>query len=65
MPAKWTMDARRPGRERRRHPTDLLKPSTSVIGTGDTIRLPVDSSRVDHEAELAVVIGARPRRCGR
>ena len=38
-------------------PVVFLKPSTSVIGPGDTIRLPRDSTRVDHEAELAVVIG--------
>lgn len=41
-------------------PVIFLKPSTSVIGTGDTIRLPV-SARVDHEAELAVVIGVPAR----
>jgi 2-keto-4-pentenoate hydratase/2-oxohepta-3-ene-1,7-dioic acid hydratase in catechol pathway len=41
-------------------PVIFLKPSTSVIGTGDVIRLP-KSDRVDHEAELAVVIG-RPAR---
>jgi len=35
----------------------VLKPSTSVIGTGDVIRLPADSQQVDAEAELAVVIG--------
>jgi 2-keto-4-pentenoate hydratase/2-oxohepta-3-ene-1,7-dioic acid hydratase in catechol pathway len=38
-------------------PMIFLKPSTSVIGTGDTIRLPADSQQVEHEAELAVVIG--------
>jgi 2-keto-4-pentenoate hydratase/2-oxohepta-3-ene-1,7-dioic acid hydratase in catechol pathway len=38
-------------------PLIFLKPSTSVIGTGDLIRLPVDSQRVEHEAELALVIG--------
>jgi 2-keto-4-pentenoate hydratase/2-oxohepta-3-ene-1,7-dioic acid hydratase in catechol pathway len=38
-------------------PLIFLKPSTSVIGTSDVIRLPVDSNRVDHEAELAVIIG--------
>ena len=43
------------------HPLIFLKPSTSVIGTGDSIRLPPDSVRVDYEAELAVVIG-RPAR---
>lgn len=39
-------------------PLLFLKPSTSVIGPLDVIRLPPQSSRVEHEAELAVVIGA-------
>jgi 2-keto-4-pentenoate hydratase/2-oxohepta-3-ene-1,7-dioic acid hydratase in catechol pathway len=40
-------------------PLLFLKPSSSVIGPGDPIRLPVDlSDEVHHEAELAVVIGA-------
>jgi 2-keto-4-pentenoate hydratase/2-oxohepta-3-ene-1,7-dioic acid hydratase in catechol pathway len=38
-------------------PLLFLKPSTSVIGPNDAIRLPPQSSRVEHEAELAVVIG--------
>jgi 2-keto-4-pentenoate hydratase/2-oxohepta-3-ene-1,7-dioic acid hydratase in catechol pathway len=38
-------------------PLIFLKPSTSVIGTHDAIRLPVDSDQVEHEAELALVIG--------
>jgi 2-keto-4-pentenoate hydratase/2-oxohepta-3-ene-1,7-dioic acid hydratase in catechol pathway len=38
-------------------PLLFLKPSTSVIGTGDVIRLPPDSAQVEHEAELAAVIG--------
>ncbi len=38
-------------------PVVFLKPSTSVIGAGEAIRLPADSSRVDYEAELAVVVG--------
>ena len=38
-------------------PVVFLKPSTSVIGPGDPIQLPRNSERVDHEAELAVVIG--------
>lgn len=42
-------------------PTVFLKPATSVIGPGDPIRLPSGVGRVDHEAELAVVIG-RPAR---
>jgi 2-keto-4-pentenoate hydratase/2-oxohepta-3-ene-1,7-dioic acid hydratase in catechol pathway len=38
-------------------PLLFLKPSTSVIGTNDVVRLPPQSSRVEYEAELAVVIG--------
>lgn len=38
-------------------PLLFLKPSTSVIGTGDAVRLPADSARVDFEGELALVIG--------
>ena len=39
-------------------PLLFLKPPTAVIGPGDAVRLPVDSSQVDYEGELAVVIGA-------
>ena len=40
-------------------PLLFLKPSSSVIGPGEPIRLPSDmSDEVHHEAELAVVIGA-------
>jgi 2-keto-4-pentenoate hydratase/2-oxohepta-3-ene-1,7-dioic acid hydratase in catechol pathway len=38
-------------------PLIFLKPSTSVIGTADVIRLPSDSTHVDHEAELAIIVG--------
>ncbi len=38
-------------------PLLFLKPSTSVVGPEDAIRLPTQSKRVEHEAELAVVIG--------
>ncbi|MGD9954536.1 MAG: fumarylacetoacetate hydrolase family protein [Candidatus Nanopelagicales bacterium] len=38
-------------------PIIFLKPSTSVIGHGEAIVLPEQSERVEHEAELAVVIG--------
>jgi 2-keto-4-pentenoate hydratase/2-oxohepta-3-ene-1,7-dioic acid hydratase in catechol pathway len=38
-------------------PLIFLKPSTAVIGTQDTIRLPADSDQVEHEAELGLVIG--------
>jgi 2-keto-4-pentenoate hydratase/2-oxohepta-3-ene-1,7-dioic acid hydratase in catechol pathway len=45
------------GNEVPEEPLIFLKPSTSVIGPGDPVPLPPQSRRVDHEAELAVVIG--------
>ncbi|MCL5428765.1 MAG: fumarylacetoacetate hydrolase family protein [Chloroflexi bacterium] len=42
-------------------PLLFLKPPSSVIGPGETILLPPQSQRVEHEAELAVVIGKRSR----
>jgi 2-keto-4-pentenoate hydratase/2-oxohepta-3-ene-1,7-dioic acid hydratase in catechol pathway len=38
-------------------PLIFLKPPTAVIGPGAPIVLPPQSSRVEHEAELGVVIG--------
>jgi 2-keto-4-pentenoate hydratase/2-oxohepta-3-ene-1,7-dioic acid hydratase in catechol pathway len=43
-------------------PLIFIKPSTSVIGPGDAIVLPAGAGRVEHEAELAVVIGRRATR---
>ena len=43
-------------------PVIFLKPSTAVIGPGDPIPYPPASTRVDHEAELAVVVGRLARR---
>lgn len=43
-------------------PLVFLKPSTSVIGAEDPIQLPAWAGRVDHEAEMAVVIGRRAAR---
>ncbi len=43
-------------------PTELLiflKPPSTVIGPGKPIRRPRDSERVDHESELAVIVGKR------
>jgi 2-keto-4-pentenoate hydratase/2-oxohepta-3-ene-1,7-dioic acid hydratase in catechol pathway len=40
-------------------PVLFLKPPSAVIGHGDKIIYPSSSSRVDYEAELAVVIGKR------
>lgn len=42
-------------------PLMFLKPSTAVIGPDAEIAIPPGAGRVDHEAELAVVIGRRAR----
>jgi 2-keto-4-pentenoate hydratase/2-oxohepta-3-ene-1,7-dioic acid hydratase in catechol pathway len=49
--------ARELGNEVPAAPMIFLKPSTSVIGPGEPIMLPWQSEQVEHEAELAVVIG--------
>jgi 2-keto-4-pentenoate hydratase/2-oxohepta-3-ene-1,7-dioic acid hydratase in catechol pathway len=46
------------GNEVPAEPLMFLKPTTSVIGPGDVVRLPPQSKQVEYEAELAVVIGA-------
>jgi 2-keto-4-pentenoate hydratase/2-oxohepta-3-ene-1,7-dioic acid hydratase in catechol pathway len=43
-------------------PLLFIKPSTAVIGAGQPIRIPPGVGRVDHEAELGVVIGRRAHR---
>jgi 2-keto-4-pentenoate hydratase/2-oxohepta-3-ene-1,7-dioic acid hydratase in catechol pathway len=40
-------------------PLLFLKPPSSVIGPGEPIRRPAWAGRVDHEAELGIVIGRR------
>jgi 2-keto-4-pentenoate hydratase/2-oxohepta-3-ene-1,7-dioic acid hydratase in catechol pathway len=45
------------GNELPKEPLVFLKPNTSVIGPGDPIQLPSQSSEVHFEGELAVVIG--------
>ena len=49
--------ARELGQEVPKEPLLFIKPSTSVIGPGDEIRLPASSQEVHHEAELAIVMG--------
>lgn len=49
--------AREMGGEAPANPVIFMKPSTAVVGPGAAIRLPADSTRVDFEGELAVVIG--------
>ncbi|HNY65630.1 MAG TPA: fumarylacetoacetate hydrolase family protein [Deltaproteobacteria bacterium] len=49
--------AREMGYELPKEPVLFMKPSTAVIGPFEEIRYPAQSSRVDYEAELAVVMG--------
>ena len=42
-------------------PLIFLKPSSSILNPGGTIMLPQQSSQVEHEGELVVVIGKRGR----
>jgi len=47
------LKARRPTGE----PASFMKPCSSIIGSGETIRLPKQSSEVTGEAEIGVIIG--------
>ena len=38
-------------------PLMFIKPSTAMVGPGEPIAIPADVGRVDHEAELGLVIG--------
>jgi 2-keto-4-pentenoate hydratase/2-oxohepta-3-ene-1,7-dioic acid hydratase in catechol pathway len=40
-------------------PILFLKPPSSLVGDGEAIVLPPESERVEHEAEIAVVVGSR------
>jgi len=46
-------------------PLIFIKPRTAVIGPGEAIRIPPGVGRVDHEAELGIVIGKRAHRVSR
>ncbi|MDP9349361.1 MAG: fumarylacetoacetate hydrolase family protein [Gemmatimonadota bacterium] len=53
--------ARELGNELPERPLIFLKPSSALIDDGDPIVLPPESQQVEHEGEIAVVIGARAR----
>ncbi len=42
-------------------PLIFLKPPSSIIASGESVLLPPQSKQVEHEAELAIVIGKRGR----
>ena len=46
-------------------PASFMKPATTIIGHGDTIRLPAGSKGVTAEAELGVIVGKKCRKISR
>jgi 2-keto-4-pentenoate hydratase/2-oxohepta-3-ene-1,7-dioic acid hydratase in catechol pathway len=57
----YTAHAAEHGADVPTEPLLFLKPPSAVIGPGDEIALPALSNQVEHEAELALVIGRRCR----
>jgi len=55
----YAAHAKELGHEVPSEPLIFLKAPSSIVGPGAAIELPPESSRVEHEAELAVVIGKR------
>lgn len=52
------------GREIPEEPLLFLKPPSALLAPGRPIPLPPGAGRIDHEAELGLVIGRRARRLG-
>jgi 2-keto-4-pentenoate hydratase/2-oxohepta-3-ene-1,7-dioic acid hydratase in catechol pathway len=57
----YAAHARELGNEVPKEPLLFLKPPSSLCASGDTIQLPRSSERVEHEAEIGIVIGRRLR----
>src|SRR5579859_5803517 len=55
----YVAHAKELGHEIPSQPLIFLKPSSAMVGDGDDVVYPSASARVDHEGELAVVIGRR------
>lgn len=58
----YAAHAKELGHEVPTEPLLFLKPPSALIGPGDAVVRPRASERVEHEAELGVVIGRRARR---
>ena len=57
--------ARELGNDMPERPLLFFKPPSALVAEGDAIVLPPESQRVEHEGEIAVVIGARARHVDR
>lgn len=57
----YAAHAKEMGNELPKEPLLFFKPKSSIIGPGESVVLPSISERVDHEAEVGVVIGKAAR----
>jgi 2-keto-4-pentenoate hydratase/2-oxohepta-3-ene-1,7-dioic acid hydratase in catechol pathway len=57
----YAAHARELGHEIPGEPLLFLKPPSSLLGPSREVRLPPESARVEHEAELALVVGRRAK----
>lgn len=57
----YAAHAKELGHEVPSEPLLFLKPPSALLGPGGTVVLPPESARVEHEAELVVVMGRRSR----
>jgi 2-keto-4-pentenoate hydratase/2-oxohepta-3-ene-1,7-dioic acid hydratase in catechol pathway len=58
----YAAHAKELGNEVPERPLLFLKPPSALVASGEAIVLPEESERVEHEGEIAVVIGRRVRR---
>jgi 2-keto-4-pentenoate hydratase/2-oxohepta-3-ene-1,7-dioic acid hydratase in catechol pathway len=58
----YVAHARELGNEVPKEPLIFLKPPSSLIRDGESIRLPTVSKQVEYEGEIGVVVGARLRK---
>lgn len=57
----YAAHAKELGHEVPKEPLIFLKPPSSLVGPGGVVELPPSSERVEHEAELGVVVGRRAK----
>lgn len=58
----YVAHAKELGNEVPKEPLLFLKPPSSLIRSGESIRLPTVSKRVEYEGEIGVIVGARLRK---
>src|SRR6476619_1613818 len=58
----YAAHAKELGNEVPKEPLIFLKPPSSIVRNGESIRLPTVSKQVEYEGEIGVVVGKRLRR---